>query len=105
MHIKSAVLADGALTFDLQSRDPEKDLKFYKENWKKSMRQGSCSDSPFLMSLIDDWRMWQIDHRESSKVFLGTVARDFYPENKLKIPVLFIVANATLMVPKKQSAN
>lgn len=88
--VRSAVLADGALTFDLQPRDPEKDLKSYKENWKKSMRQGSCSDSPILMSLIDDWRMWQVAHRESSKVFLGTAARDFYQNSKLKMPVLFI---------------
>lgn len=99
--VRSAVLADGALTFDLQPRDPEKDLKFYKENWKKSMRQGSCSDSPFLVSLIDDWRMWQVAHRESSKVFLGTTARNFYQNNKLKIPVLFIVGECDFDGTKK----
>jgi len=99
--VKSAVLADGALTFDLKPRDPEKDLKSYKEDWKKSMRQGSCSDSPFLMSLIDDWRMWQVAHRESSKVFLGTAARNFYQNNKLKIPVLFIVGECDFDGTKK----
>jgi len=99
--VRSAVLADGALTFDLKSRDPEKDLKRYKENWKKSMRQGSYSDSPFLMSLIDDWRMWQVAHRESSKVFLGTSARDFYQNNKLKLPVLFIEGECDFAATKK----
>jgi serine-type D-Ala-D-Ala carboxypeptidase len=99
--VKSAVLADGALTFDLQPRDPEKDLKSYKKNWKKSMRQGSCSDSPFLMSLIDDWRMWQVAHRESSKVFLGTVARNFYQNNRLKLPVLFIEGECDFAGTKK----
>jgi CubicO group peptidase (beta-lactamase class C family)/pimeloyl-ACP methyl ester carboxylesterase len=99
--VKSAVLADGALTFDLQPRNPEKDLKLYKESWKKSMRQGSCADSPFLMSLIDDWRMWQVSHRESSKVFLGAAARNFYQNNKLKIPVLFIVGECDFDGTKK----
>ena len=99
--VRSAVLAAGALTFNLQPRDPEKDLKSYKENWKKSMRQGSCSDSPFLMSLIDDWCMWQVAHRESSKVFLGTAARDFYQSNKLKLPVLFIVGECDFNGTKK----
>ncbi|MDR3652185.1 MAG: class A beta-lactamase-related serine hydrolase [Paludibacter sp.] len=99
--VKSAVLADGALTFDLQPRDPEKDLKIFKSNWKMSMLKGSCIDSPFLMSLIDDWRMWQVAHRESSKVFLGTAARNFYQNNKLKIPVLFIVGECDFDGTKK----
>lgn len=104
--VRSAVLADGALTFDIQSHDPKKDLKSYKENWKKSVRQGSCSDSPFLMSLIDDWRMWQLAHSESSKVFLGGAARNFYQNNKLKMPVLFIVGECDFDgIKKKQSAN
>ncbi len=89
--VLSAVLADGALTFDLKPRDPEKDLKAYKENWKISMRKASYGDSPFLNTLIDDWRMWQVTHRESSKIFRGTTARNFYKNNKLHIPVLFIV--------------
>jgi len=89
--VKSAVLAAGGMSFNLKPREPEKDLKTFKENWKVSMRKGSCSDSPFLMSLIDDWRMWQVSHRESDKIFLGDSARIFYRNNKLKIPVLFII--------------
>ena len=89
--ILSAVLADGALTFDLQPKEPEQDLKAFKANWKTSMREGSCADSPFLMSLIDDWRMWQVSHRESPKVFLGTAARNYYQTNKVNVPMLFIV--------------
>lgn len=89
--VLSAVLADGALTFDLQPKEPEQDLKSFKANWKASMREGSCADSPFLISLIDEWRMWQVSHRESPKIFLGTAARNYYQANKVNIPVLFLV--------------
>jgi CubicO group peptidase (beta-lactamase class C family)/pimeloyl-ACP methyl ester carboxylesterase len=87
----SAVLAAGGLSFNLQPKEPEKDLKMYKTNWKIAMRRGSCGDSPFLMSLIESWRMWQVSHRESSKVFLGDSAKAYYENHQLQIPVLFIV--------------
>lgn len=99
--ILSAVLADGALTFDLQPKEPEQDLKAFKANWKTSMREGSCADSPFLMSLIDDWRMWQVSHRESPKVFLGTAARNYYQTNKVNVPMLFIVGACDFVGTKK----
>lgn len=87
----SATLAAGGLSFDLKSNEPVGDLKAFKEKWKISIRNVSCNNSPFLMSLIDDWRMWQVSHQESPKVFLGTTARIFFQQNKINVPVLFVV--------------
>ncbi|MDD4636101.1 MAG: class A beta-lactamase-related serine hydrolase [Bacteroidales bacterium] len=103
--VQSAVLADGALSYDLQPKEPEQDLKTFKANWKASMREGSCADSPFLISLIDDWRMWQVSHRESPKLFLGTSARNYYETNKVKTPVLFFVGACDFEGTKKAVAE
>lgn len=89
--VRSAVLAAGGMSFDLKPKEPASDLRAFKDKWKTSIRKGSCNDSPFLMSLIDEWRMWQVSHRESSAVFLGTEAREFFQHQKISIPVLFIV--------------
>ena len=89
--VLSAVLASGALSPQVVPHAPVAGLKAYKIAWKKSMREISFADNPFLMSLIDDWRMWQLAHIESSKIFLGDVAIAYYQKQKVRIPVLFLV--------------
>jgi len=89
----SATLASGALSPQIIPYEAVKDLKAYKQEWKKSMRKVSYSDNPFLNSLINEWRMWQVSHKESAKIFLGDAAKSVYVNHKVKIPVLFIVGD------------
>jgi len=91
--VLSATLASGALSPQIISHEPVKDLKAYKQEWKKSMRKVSYSDNPFLITLINEWRMWQVSHKESAKIFLGNSAKSYYVNNKVQIPVLFIVGD------------
>lgn len=88
--IQSSVLASGGMSFQLVPQEPQTDLKAFKTNWKIAMRKGSYSDSPFLMKLIDDWRMWQVSHKESSCVFLGDAAKKHFQNHKVSIPTLFL---------------
>jgi pimeloyl-ACP methyl ester carboxylesterase len=91
--VLSATLASGALSPQIVPQSPVTDLKAYKISWKKIMRDISCSDCTALTGLIDDWRMWQVAHKESSKIFLGDAAKLYYKTNKVIIPVLFIVGD------------
>ena len=88
--IQSAVLASGGMSFQLVPQEPQADLKAFKTNWKNAIRKCSYSDSPFLMTLIDDWRMWQVSHKESSHVFLGDAAKKHLKSHKVSIPTLFL---------------
>jgi len=91
--VLSATLASGAISPQIIPHSPITDLKAYKTSWKKMMRDISCNDNPFLMKLIDDWRMWQVSHKESTKIFLGDSAKSYYLKHKVHIPVLFIVGD------------
>lgn len=67
-------------------------IPVYKENWKNAMKRISnpASDLTYLMQLIDEWKAWQPQHHECA-AFLGQSTLDYYQENKVTIPVQFII--------------
>ncbi len=87
----SATLAAGGISPQVTPHTPVADLKAYKANWKQTMRKFSYADNPLLQKLIDEWRMWQVSHKEAATIFLGNTAKTYYQTHKVRIPVLFIV--------------